>query len=174
MNKQERREDRRRNPEAGFTLIEIMIVVAILGLLASLVAGNVPSVMHRNRVKIAKRNIEMLQNAVDMYYTELGRFPKNLDELVNAKDKDGVPLKLIKKVPKDPWDNDFEYVYPGQHGEDECLARDTGHGVRVTLPGAGRRQVALADGDPDASLELLEPDNRLLLIHVGYVVAFCE
>jgi len=68
------------------------------------------------------RNIEALQNAVDIYYSEVGSYPKSLSELVKAKDQDGIELKIVKKVPKDPWGNDFVYVVPGKSGEDYSIS----------------------------------------------------
>ena len=115
------REDRKRI-SAGFTLIEIMIVVTILGLLATLVTYNLPSVLHNHRVKIAKQNIEGIENAIDVYYSEFGKFPKTLNDLVSGKDPSGMELKIIKKVPKDPWGNAFVYTIPGQGGEDYSIS----------------------------------------------------
>jgi len=115
------RGDRKRRT-AGFTLIEIMIVVVILGLLATLVVMNAPAYIHRQRVKLSRTNIEMLEAKIDMFYSEMGRYPKSLDELVSAKDSAGIDLKIIKKVPRDPWGNGFVYVVPGQGGEDYSLS----------------------------------------------------
>jgi len=115
------RGDRERR-RAGFTLIEIMIVVVILGLLATLVVMNAPAYIHRQRVKVARTNIEMLEAKVDIFYSEMGRYPKTLDELVSAKDSAGIDLKIIKKVPRDPWGNAFVYVVPGQGGEDYSIS----------------------------------------------------
>ncbi len=119
--------DNRKRISAGFTLIEIMIVVTILGLLATIVTVNAPSMIHRYRVKIARRNIQSIQNAVDIYYSEVGQYPKTLSDLVSSKDQDGIELKIIKKVPKDPWGNKFVYVVPGKYNEDyniSCLGGD--------------------------------------------------
>jgi general secretion pathway protein G len=122
MNKSDKSEQKTRRANAGFTLIEIMIVVVILGLLATLVTVNAPAMIHRHRVKIAKQNITMVQNAVDMYYSEMGKYPATLNDLVAAKDSSGTDLKIIKKVPKDPWGNDFVFVVPGQGGEDYSIS----------------------------------------------------
>jgi len=122
MKKTENQRDEVRRRNAGFTLVEIMIVVTIIGLLATLVTFSAPEMIHRNRVKVCMRNIEMLQNAVDIYYSEMGSFPKELTELVNAKDQDGIALKIIKKLPKDPWNNDFVYEVPGKGGEEYSIS----------------------------------------------------
>jgi len=122
MEKIEKSQDRRKRGSAGFTLIEIMIVVAIMGLLATLVTINLPDIMHRNRVKIAIRNIELLQHAIDMFYSEMGSYPKALSDLVSSKDSDGIELKIIKKVPKDPWGNAFVFAVPGKSGEEYSIS----------------------------------------------------
>lgn len=107
--------------EAGFTLVEIMVVVVIMGMLATLVTISIPTVLHNQKVKAARQNIARLQNAVDMYYVEIGKYPQTLKDLVSAKSKGGIKLKIIKRVPRDPWDNDFVFKLPGQHGEDYSI-----------------------------------------------------
>ena len=122
MELNEKNGKRNKRGEEGFTLIEIMIVVTILGLLVGLVAVNAPSILHSNRVKTAKMNIQLLQDKIDIFYSDTGKFPADLNELVTAKTKDGVELKIIKKVPKDPWGNDFVYTVPGKEGEDYSIS----------------------------------------------------
>lgn len=112
---------KKRNPRnAGFTLVEIMVVVTILGLLAALVTINAPSIIHSQRVKAAKNNIARLQSAVDQYYVEKGKYPQSLNDLTASNDSSGI--KFIKKVPKDPWGNDFSYKVPGLHNEDFSIS----------------------------------------------------
>ena len=123
-----RNEKRIKRGEEGFTLIEIMIVVTILGLLVGLVAVNAPSILHANRVKTARMNIQMLQDKIDIFYADTGKFPTDLNELVKFKLKDGTDLQIIKKVPKDPWGNDFVYVVPGKENEDYSISSLGGDG----------------------------------------------
>ena len=128
MNNKRSGKKNRRQRSAGFTLVEIMVVVVILGLLATLVTLNAPSIIHNQRVKAAKQNIVRLQNAVDMYYTEKGKFPSSLEDLVGTADKSGI--KFIKKVPKDPWGNDFIFRTDGCPGNEEyCLSSLGADGV---------------------------------------------
>lgn len=114
----ERKTVRARN--AGFTLIEIMIVVAILGLLATLVAVEGPKLFEGAKRKAAKQNIVRLQSAIDMYYMEKGKYPQTLNDLATTDVKTGI--RFIKKVPKDPWGNDFIYKVPGLHNEEYSLS----------------------------------------------------
>lgn len=118
MKKTNKREKRWSN--GGFTLVEIMVVVVILGLLATLVTVNAPAIIHNQRIKAAKQNIVRLSNAVEMYYVEMGKYPQTLNDLTMKTDKSGV--KFIKKVPKDPWGNEFVYRLPGLHGEDFSIS----------------------------------------------------
>jgi general secretion pathway protein G len=97
-----------------------MVVVVILGLLATLVTINAPAIIHNQRVKAAKQNIARLSNAVEMYYVEMGKYPQTLNDLTLKTDKSGI--KFIKKVPKDPWGNEFVYRVPGLHGEDFSIS----------------------------------------------------
>ncbi len=115
-----RNELNKKRPRAGFTLVEIMVVVVILGLLATLVTINAPAIIHNQRVKAAKQNIARLSNAVEMYYVEMGKYPQTLNDLTLKTDKSGI--KFIKKVPKDPWGNEFVYRVPGLHGEDFSIS----------------------------------------------------
>jgi general secretion pathway protein G len=113
-----------RRSQSGFTLIEIMVVVVILGILAALV---VPQVMNRPdqaKVTVAKGDIKAIGAALDMYKLDNFAYPstqQGLDALVSrpsgnppAKNwnKDG----YLKKLPIDPWGNPYQYLSPGSKG----------------------------------------------------------
>ena len=108
--------------EAGFSLIELLIVMVILGLLASLVGPKMFSKLGMAKQKTAKTQIEMLMTALDSYRLDVGKYPSTQDGL-NAlvqntgNDKWKGPY-LSKSLPKDPWDNSYQYANPGQHGGD--------------------------------------------------------
>jgi len=115
----------------GFTLIEIMIVVVILGLLATMVMPKVLSKPEQARRTKAKVDIRSIQSALAMFKTDTGRFPttaEGLQVLVNATgihgyDKDG----YLERVPTDPWGNPYLYISPGLHSKDydlESYGRD--------------------------------------------------
>ena len=119
--------------ERGFTLIELMVVIVILGILAGLI---VPRIMGRpdeaRRAK-ARIQIESLETALKLYRLDNGNYPsteQGLQALVEppaagalAKNwRQGGYLEK-NKVPKDPWDNDFVYISPGAHGDYDLTSR---------------------------------------------------
>ena len=114
----------RRDRRAGFTLVELLVVMVILGLLASLVLPNVFGQAEKARVKTARVQITTLGTALDAFALDVGRYPsggEGLDALVSAPagvDRwDGPYIK--KKVPKDPWGREFEYSEPQSAGDYE-------------------------------------------------------
>lgn len=111
--------------QRGFTLIEIMVVVVILGILAALV---VPQVMNRPdqaKVTVAKGDIKAISAALDMYKLDNYSYPstqQGLDALVekpggNPQPKNWNRDGYLKRVPKDPWGNEYQYLSPGTHGQ---------------------------------------------------------
>ena len=102
--------------EAGFTLIEIMIVIAIIALLAALIGPNLTGSLQEGRVSSAKIEIKQLQTALLQYNMRHGRFPTT-DEGLNVL----IEEKLIQaraNALNDPWGNPYQYRYPGQHDQD--------------------------------------------------------
>lgn len=110
--------------QRGFTLIEIMVVVVILGILAALV---VPQVMNRPdqaKVTVAKGDIKAIGAALDMYKLDNYSYPstqQGLDALVkkpggNPQPKNWNRDGYLKRVPKDPWGNEYQYLSPGTQG----------------------------------------------------------
>lgn len=111
--------------QGGFTLIEIMVVVVILGILAALV---VPQVMNRPdqaKVTVAKGDIKAIGAALDMYKLDNYAYPstqQGLDALVekpggNPQPKNWNRDGYLKRVPKDPWGNEYQYLSPGTQGQ---------------------------------------------------------
>src|SRR5262245_52074466 len=100
----------------GFTLIEILIVVIILGVLASLVVPRLAGRTEEARVAAAHSDIEGgLALALDVYEADNGRYPTQLQDLVSApstsRNWKGPYLK--KGLPRDPWNHSYEYRFPG-------------------------------------------------------------
>lgn len=109
--------------QRGFSLIEIMVVVVILGILASIVVPKIISRPDEARVVKAKQDVLAIQNALDLYKLDNGVYPstdQGLMALVEKATSNPVPQdwKLyLKSLPKDPWGRDYLYLNPGQHGE---------------------------------------------------------
>jgi len=101
----------------GFTLIEILIVVIIIGLLAALIAPNLMSRFERAKEEIVKAQIEMLSSSVDAFFLDLSRCPQSLEELIVSVDNRWRGPYLSKQiVPVDPWARKYEFKCPGEHG----------------------------------------------------------
>lgn len=109
--------------QRGFSLIEIMVVVVILGILASLVVPKIISRPDEARVVKAKQDILAIQSALDLYKLDNNVYPstdQGLMALVEKPTTEPTPRdwKLyLKSLPKDPWGRDYLYLNPGQHSE---------------------------------------------------------
>ena len=121
--------DMRRPPrslaQGGFTLLELMVVIVILGVLASMVVPNVMGNKERADKQKAATDIHALESALDMYRIDNYRYPsteQGLVALVRLPDIAPVPPNYraegyIRRLPKDPWGNDYKILVPGQHSE---------------------------------------------------------
>ena len=131
--------NRRLTNNRGFTLIEIMVVIAILALLAALVAPKIIGRSDDAKIADAKVQIKNLETALKLYKLDNSVYPsteQGLEALV-AKPSTGIIPKNYKdggyleskKIPKDPWGNDFVYLSPGEHG-DYDLSSNGADGVK--------------------------------------------
>ncbi len=110
--------------QKGFTLLEIMVVIVILGLLVAIVAPNVLENQDKAMVEKAKADISLLEQSLDMYKLDNHRYPntdQNLEALVEKPDfgpeaKNYRREGYIKRLPSDPWGNAYQYLSPGEHG----------------------------------------------------------
>ena len=110
--------------QSGFSLIEILVVLLIIGLLSTLVAVNVLPSQDRARFEKAKADIAIMGNALEMYRLERFNYPNNelgLKALLRS-EEDNYQNNLntrgyIKSLPKDPWGNEYQYIIPGDNGE---------------------------------------------------------
>ncbi len=111
--------------QRGFTLVEIMVVVAILGILAALI---VPKIIGRSddaRIVAAKQDVATLVAALKLYRLDNQRYPttdQGLKALTEKPTVDPIPNNwkaggYLDKLPKDPWGNTYQYLQPGLHGE---------------------------------------------------------
>ena len=114
----------RRSAEHGFTLVELMVVVVIIGLLATIVAINVIPSGDTARVEKAKADISTIENGLELYRLQMSTYPttsQGLQALVAAPaGADASRYQrggYVKKLPEDPWGRAYLYASPGQHGE---------------------------------------------------------
>ena len=116
---------RRRSP--GFTLLELLVVLVVLGLLAGIVAPKYFSQLGKSEVKVARAQVEGLAKALDLYRLDAGHYPnteQGLASLVARPSNEprwGGPY-LQKGVPLDPWGRDYGYKAPGDNGEYDLLS----------------------------------------------------
>ena len=116
----------------GFTLIELMVVIVILGILAGLIVPRIMGRPEEAKQLKAKIQIESLETALKLYKLDNGTFPsteQGLLALVEPPEVEPLPKKyrtggyLEKgKLPKDPWGNDFIYLSPGVHGDYDFIS----------------------------------------------------
>ncbi len=111
-----------RNGEKGFTLIEVLVVLAIIGLIMGLAAPRVLSYLSSSKEKAAHLQIQSLSAALELYYLDMGRYPNSDEGLqalmvkpaTQAASWNGPYLKG-QTLPSDPWGHPYIYRYPGQH-----------------------------------------------------------
>jgi len=110
--------------QRGFSLLEIMVVIVIMGLLVAVVAPNVLQNQDRAMVEKARADISVLEQALDMYKLDNHVYPttdQGLQALVKRPDTGPTPKNYrsngyIKRLPEDPWGNPYVFIQPGEHG----------------------------------------------------------
>lgn len=111
----------------GFTLLELLVVMVIIGLLAAYVGPRYFSQIGKSEIKVARAQMVAFEQAIDQYKLDTGHFPSSEQGLAaleikpeNEKRWDGPYLK--KKLPPDPWGNAYVYRSPGEHGDYDILS----------------------------------------------------
>lgn len=97
-------EQEKQSKTAGFTLIEILLVVVIIGMLATIAAINVPKYLGQGRVSKAKADVSSIGTAVQLYNMNEGKYPASLSALQEGNDP------YMQSLPKDPWGKDYQYA----------------------------------------------------------------
>jgi len=109
----------------GFTLIEILVVMAIIGIMAALIVPNIMSRPDEARVTAARADVNAIMGALKLYRLDNGAYPTNeqgLLALVKKPDRGDIPRSwksggYLVKLPSDPWGSDYQYLNPGIRGE---------------------------------------------------------
>jgi len=114
--------------EAGFTLVEILVVITIIGLIMALVGPRVLNYLTESKVKATRIQIESFSSALDLYYLDMGRYPtsaEGLSALVQPSGSvsgwNGPYLKGVS-VPNDPWGHAYVYRSPGERAAYEIIS----------------------------------------------------
>lgn len=110
--------------QGGFTLMEIMVVIFIIGLLVAIVAPNVLGNQDQAMQQKVRADLATLEQALDLYRLDNLRFPtreQGLKALIERPSSEPLPRAwredgYIRRLPKDPWGQDYQYRMPGQHG----------------------------------------------------------
>lgn len=111
----------------GFTLLELLVVIVIIGLLASYVGPKYFSQLGKSEVTVAKAQVAAFEKALDAFRLDVGRYPTTEEGLAGLLMKPSAATKwngpyLKKDVPQDPWGNSYIYRSPGSKGEYEVLS----------------------------------------------------
>ncbi len=130
---------KRKNKRGGFTLIEIMVVVLIIGMLVSVVGPSIWGALFSSQSKIAANQIHQFHNALDQYRLNNHKYPDSLEALTEPDAFTGEPY--MKTIPLDPWQNEFQYELdandnpiitsfgadgaPGGEGKDQDISSET-------------------------------------------------
>ena len=113
--------DERKN-NRGFSLIELIVVLVILGLLATVVGPKVMDRLGKGKSEIAKLQIDQLEGALGLFRFDVGRYPTTSEGLASLIEASGLqnwtgPYLDKRTLPKDPWGRTYQYRSPGQHGD---------------------------------------------------------
>lgn len=110
--------------QGGFTLLEIIVVIVIIGLLATVVVQNLAGEVDKARVTKAQADVRALESALNMYKLDNFHFPSTEQGLRALTERPNVPPEArnwraggyVTSLPQDPWGNPYQYLSPGQHG----------------------------------------------------------
>lgn len=106
---------KRSNSQLGFTLIELMIVLAIMGILITIAQPNLRYAIIRAKEAVLRDNLFQIRDAIDQYYADNGKYPEQLTDLVNKEDPS---RSYLRDIPKDPFTNAADWITVTLEGEE--------------------------------------------------------
>jgi len=135
---------RREQSQQGFTLVEMLVVITIIGLIMGLIGPRVLNYLSESKVKAAKIQLQSFAGALDLFYLDAGRFPSTAEGLAAlVRQTPGVaawngPYLKGGNVPNDPWNNGYVYRSPGEHGPCDIISygadgQEGGSGVAADI-----------------------------------------
>jgi general secretion pathway protein G len=111
------------NVSRGFTLIELMIVMTIMGILITIAAPNLKQSIVRAREAVLREDLFQMREAIDQYYADNGKYPAALSDLINTQDK---AKSYLRAIPKDPFTNAEDWVTVASEGSGEGAGDGSG------------------------------------------------
>jgi general secretion pathway protein G len=144
LKREHAREICRQTGQQGFTLVEMLVVITIIGLIMGLIGPRVLNYLSESKVKAAKIQLQSFAGALDLFYLDAGRFPSTAEGLTAlVRQTPGVaawngPYLKGGKIPNDPWNNGYVYSSPGEHGPYDIVSygadgQEGGSGVAADI-----------------------------------------
>jgi len=114
-------ENMRKNNEHGFTLLELLIVMAIMGILVAIAAPNLKQSIIRAREAVLREDLFQMREALDQYYADNGKYPAALTDLINPQEHS---KSYMRSIPKDPFTNAEDWIVVAPEGSEEGAVFD--------------------------------------------------